>query len=320
MKRLSFLIALLVTFLVGACVNPTSNKLAANDDDEFGIGGTGMQASGPVGLLGQVTGFGSIFVNGIEVEPQAATALSIDGRPVASIDFELGDVVEVLTRDDAGYTDALRVNLRHEVIGPLDTVSADGRELRVLGQVVRLHEAAASFAVGDRLAVAGFRDQAGMIHASRVTRIESTDVLLRGELERGPGGATVAGQSVQMAGQATVRGGRVVAHGRLVGETLQITDLSAERLLPFAEARQWRIEGFAALYGAQAETGAGIMPTVFNVRQLDSGGYELSPLSRETLRRGVSMREVWRDKGYSRPGGSGGARTNRPGQGRLRGR
>ena len=77
-------------------ISTQSNTSVSNDEDQdIGLGGTGMLASsgdsggnglGGTGIVGEITGFGSVFVNGIEVEYNAKTPFSINGKNHRSSD------------------------------------------------------------------------------------------------------------------------------------------------------------------------------------------------------------------------------------------
>src|SRR5262249_10194711 len=64
--------------------------------DPGGIGGTGQRAEVEVGVLGVVTGFASICVNGIEVHYDAMTPVALNGDLVSANALGVGQVVSVL--------------------------------------------------------------------------------------------------------------------------------------------------------------------------------------------------------------------------------
>ena len=131
------IITLLLTSVVACAYNPPADTysatIAGNEDEDIGIGGTGKQLASesglggtgkqPVGILGTITGFGSIFVNGIEIEYDENTPFSIDGKPSPVQQLAIGDVVEVLTTDGNDFTHAQAINLRHEDIGKVDSLN-----------------------------------------------------------------------------------------------------------------------------------------------------------------------------------------------------
>ena len=183
------IILVLITLSFTACTSTPLNISAGNDEDsDIGLGGTGMLANnikddsgmGGTGILGQITGFGSIFVNGIEIEYDNKTPFTIDGNAAAPQQLEIGDVVEVLTLDTKQHTHALTINLRHEVIGKVESVEAKTYSFKVDGQTIILPiNAGALPEVGSRVAVSGFRVNANTIMSSRVTPAGTRQSLLR---------------------------------------------------------------------------------------------------------------------------------------------
>ena len=83
------------------------------DDSDRGIGGTGV--------IGTIKKFGSIYVNDLRIAYPADAEVRIDGRPASVRDLKLGQVVRV---DARGADDALsttRINVTHEVVGPVES-------------------------------------------------------------------------------------------------------------------------------------------------------------------------------------------------------
>jgi len=183
-------IIFLLIMAIAACASNQSTMNAANDEDQdIGLGGTGMLADsgsglGGTGLLGEITGFGSIFVNGIEVEYDDATAFAIDGKTAAHQQLEIGDVVEVLTTDASKHTRARAINLRHEVIGKVESKDPQTFSFTVLGQtVVQPLDKRMLPEVGSTVAVSGFRVDEKTIISTRVTSVDTVQTLLRHHTE-----------------------------------------------------------------------------------------------------------------------------------------
>ena len=82
------IIVLLLLVTVSACTSGLLNSTATNDEDQdIGLGGTGLMANtgnglGGTGIVGEITGFGSIFVNGVEIEYDSDTPFTINGTPI----------------------------------------------------------------------------------------------------------------------------------------------------------------------------------------------------------------------------------------------
>ena len=206
MNRFYRIIIFLLAVSFAACASTPSNMTVANNDEDkdiglggtglltnadggagSGLGGTGLLANadaggglGGTGIVGEITGFGSVFVNGIEIEYDRETAFTIDGKTAAPQQLEIGDVVEVLTTDANKHTQAQVINLRHEVIGKVESVEPETFSFTVLGQsVVQAIHKVVLPEVGATVAVSGFRIDERTILATRVTPAGTKQALLR---------------------------------------------------------------------------------------------------------------------------------------------
>jgi hypothetical protein len=152
-----------------------------------GIGGTGITASGTV------DGFGSIFVNGVEFETDAASIV-LDGNDANESDLRLGMVVTVTgTVSDDGITGTADiVEFDDDVQGPITAIAIDldgtSKTLTVLGFSIVVDEVSTTFggvtfatlAINDVVEVSGFSDTLSVIHA---TRLEKKEVFVAGTSE-----------------------------------------------------------------------------------------------------------------------------------------
>jgi hypothetical protein len=146
------------------------------DSSGGGITGSGL-------VIGTITDFGSIFVNGLEIEVGEAT-ITIDGAPATEADLRLGMVVEVRGVIDAGAGtgSASSVVFDDELQGPVEQVDVAGSLIVVLGQVVLVDGSTvfddtslATLVPGDIVEVSGFRDGDGNVVASRIERKEGEE-------------------------------------------------------------------------------------------------------------------------------------------------
>ena len=152
-----------------------------------GIGGTGITA------FGTITGFGSVFVNGIEFETSGATVYDVDDDDTKlEDDLGIGMVVTVTgTLNEDGVTGAAdRIEYDDEIEGPI--TSAVDEDLDMQTKTFTVFEttvvvdrnstvfANASYdtlALNDVVEVSGFFDEAGSLLA---TRLEGTGTLVPG--------------------------------------------------------------------------------------------------------------------------------------------
>ena len=160
-----------------------------------GGGGGGTSTSVPtsapvppgISSSGTVTGFGSVYVNGVKFNISSTTKISNDdvddGEVITENDLKVGDVVEVKgTSDDAANANAQSIEMASEVKGPVDNVfNAATKTLVVMGQTVLINNNTAidnnigpnglgDLKVGDLVEVHGFRDATGNIVATRIER------------------------------------------------------------------------------------------------------------------------------------------------------
>lgn len=141
---------------------------------------------GGIGGSGGISGFGSVFVNGVEWFTEAAE-ITLDGEPGTEADLRLGMVVAVQGAS-LSPTTALAATVRFDdaVQGPVASIAApDPTTLQVviLGQTVELDETLTQFdpsdpgfgftsvGVDDVLEVSGYVDGSGTIHATWVQRL-----------------------------------------------------------------------------------------------------------------------------------------------------
>jgi hypothetical protein len=189
MNTFSRVIVITLSIILSACAGNDVRLSAADDEDrDIGLGGTGLIAGldsglGGTGIVGEITGFGSIFVNGIEIEYHEGTPVTVNGQVVDAPALQIGDVVEVLTTDSSRHTQAMRINVRHEVIGEVTAVDDNSPGFTVLGQTIMTDGAVLLPEPGTTVAVAGIRIDESRIRATRVIRVQGKDEL-RGELLR----------------------------------------------------------------------------------------------------------------------------------------
>ena len=167
------ILVILLGCIIASCDSGGGQQVA-------GIGGTGYTASGPI------TGFGSIFVNGIEFETDDAL-VTVDGVEVSDAALRLGMVVTVVgTLQSDGVTGtADKVKFNDDVQGPISaiTVSADGTEkiLLILGVSVKVDQFSTVFddvsfetlAINDLVEVSGLAGVDSIIDATRVEKKEN---------------------------------------------------------------------------------------------------------------------------------------------------
>lgn len=268
-----------------------------------GIGGTG--------IVGTLTDFSSLIVNGLKIETDGGTEATSAYGPLDISGLAIGHSLTI----EAGQSDqgliARRVHLTHPVIGTVTAISPDGRSGTINGIAVDLEPGAIGALVpGDRLAVSGiWRDD--RVVASRLDpAIPGQPDVIAGELmPEGRGGlagraiglgsiaAPAAGTFVTLLGtnlpeRFSVRDLRV---GRFTGAAGSLVQLSVDGYLdPIAAAPFFRLSGLGHSFDTAARLGV-----VGKDRALFSGPYRGAfevatalPLPSDFSARRERMREV----------------------------
>lgn len=153
-----------------------------------GIEGTGAPAA--VTATGPVTGFGSIFVNGVEFTTTGAQ-IQIDDQPGSESQLAIGEVVTVTGTLNSNNTTgtATHVTFLGNVLGPVAQTDVPTNTFVVLGQTVLVTASTvfdpniqpqqiSGVKTGDRYEVSGFPDSSGQIVASRI-QLATTGTALR---------------------------------------------------------------------------------------------------------------------------------------------
>lgn len=228
------LTGLAVLSTLSCAVGPGSMRV------ERGIGGTGgpsladrgIGGTGGTAIVGAITGFGSVFVNGFEIENARVGTIQVDGEPAPISALRVGQVARLIARPIAGGLIADAIAIEHEVIGPVERFAADGSFV-VAGQRIRPLPGVRGDipVVGRSLAVSGFRSPAGEILASRLDNAAKGETLLTGKLVQAGGGSRIGGAVILGARRMDLAGMRVRIRGQLSGRTLIATSVVPAPLL-----------------------------------------------------------------------------------------
>jgi Domain of unknown function (DUF5666) len=166
--------ALTAAIMVSACGGDGS----LGGGDTAGIGGSGFISSGTV------TGFGSVFVNGVEFETNSAIFDIEDDLNKTQADLRVGMVVQVegTINSDGTTGTATGIQYSDDIEGPVssivENVDATEKTLDVLGKTVIVSRADTAFegsnftydsiALNNVIEVSGFIDQNGALRASYI--------------------------------------------------------------------------------------------------------------------------------------------------------
>ena len=164
--------------MLGAMLVMVSCSGGGGGSNIAGIGGTGMVA------VGQVTGFGSVFVNGEEYFLKNDSRLLVNGREAGETGLRTGMVVAIRgSRDSAGRLALDELIYEAEIQGPITGLSpgTDGQTttLDIMGRTVIVDAVGTAFADGygflqmkpnDHVEVSGFVAADASLHATRIEK------------------------------------------------------------------------------------------------------------------------------------------------------
>jgi Domain of unknown function (DUF5666) len=204
--------------------------------DPGGIGGTGMLAGKPVfgegglggtGIVGVITGFASICVNGIEVHYDANTPVWDNGKPGTIGQLAVGQVVAVTANENGAQPTARGISMIDALVGPVGAVDAATGHIQVLGQKVAALQTSdvAALKAGDWVRVSGFQTANGDIAATRVLALP----------------APTADASVQVRGPVTAINANTVKVGQTTIDVGKGGWCNRGRLLPNPRAVAWAV-------------------------------------------------------------------------------
>lgn len=137
-------------------------------------------------VTGAISGFGSVIVNGVHYESDAAS-VTREGRAATVGDLKVGDIVTIRAEyDKDGVPRASAIEQDRLVQGPVEAVDVDAGTLTVAGQLIRVDAetifddsipgaSLAGIQVGDRVEVNGFVSSTGEATATRIELADAND-------------------------------------------------------------------------------------------------------------------------------------------------
>ncbi|MBS4098938.1 MAG: hypothetical protein KGZ83_19110 [Sulfuricella sp.] len=217
--------------------------------DEGGTGGTGIRAeggtggTGGTGIVGAITGFASICVNGLEVYFDAATAVTVNGEAGDIGRLAVGQLIALRADNSLKGLVTRNVAVLHVLEGPVTEGLGESGAVRVMGRTV--YAAAATLGGLSRLAdlqagnwvqVSGYRNAQGEVVATRIDLVEKRPAasaigVLNRDRENG-----VALDGLPVSGMAEIPSsdGEVLVRGAWNGKALVVERMQPDPSLPFA--------------------------------------------------------------------------------------
>ena len=325
---------------VGEAPAPPASRTA-----DRGIGGTGVSTGpaladrgiGGTGIVGVITGFASICVDGLEVGIEPSTPVQVDDSPASAAALRAGQVVIVTAHGPGTMLRASGVAVRYEVSGPVQRIATDGARLTVAGQAVTVPAAlrgGAGLKLSGWVSVSGFRASGNEITATRIDARPPGSVSVHGQITESGGGWRIGDLALRFPGAPGVRPGEFVrVSGQLADGALRVGTVSPDVLATDPPAwfgpdvNRLVIQSFTSVSDGrvrlgpafEADTAAGLAPTdlaptglapAVHVVEFDRepGGRFLATGLRAAAGPGAAMSgPMWT------PAGAGPARPNREG-------
>jgi hypothetical protein len=222
---------------------PSGQPLRAADR---GIGGTGAPARnlradrgiGGTGIVGVVTGFASICVNGMEIAFDGSVPIEIDGEAAGGDVLRVGQLVVIEAGGDAGSLRASSIRIRHEVTGPVEAREIGSDAWLVAGQRVTVPRDAwggRQFGLGDWVRVSGLRGADQTIIATRVDVIrgvtQQQNLMVRGQVSSVGQALRIGSLTLSVPPEARVSPGQFVSvSGNYADGVLGVRKLAADPL------------------------------------------------------------------------------------------
>ena len=215
--------------------------------------GGGDEGLGGTGIVGTITGFGSICVNGIEVHFGGETPIERQGMRIKPALLELGQLVEVGATRGRYEVAAHQILIRIPVAGPIERIDTENDEFEVLGQRVKIASRPADglrirdLEPGTGVRVSGLRRPDGIVVASHVSLAPPEMGWIEGRArDVGPESFSIGGLRLKVPENALppVDGQRVVAAGATVDGGLVAYHLELDPGLDFEEFGVVSFEGY----------------------------------------------------------------------------
>ncbi len=185
--------------------------LACSDGGAGSDGGDGGQTAGTASSEGPITGFGSVIMNGVRWNTDAA-AFEIDGRPGTQADLGIGMIVRVEGRRESdGSCTAERVRFESRLRGPvrgIEELGPDNKVLTIFGirtlvsrAETRLRDVSFDTLAEDRIVeVSGFANAEGDIEVTHLRdrglpAVGSSEVKVAGTISGLAGSSFLIGTS-----------------------------------------------------------------------------------------------------------------------------
>lgn len=204
-----------------------------SDDEEGGIGGTGVIASadeggiGGTGIVGEITGFGSIIVNNVHIDYSPDMSVASEVGNESARNLQIGQIVVVEAEQQGDRYNAQNIRLRYSLAGPINAVDGENRRIEVMQQSVVLTDSIdiSAFKQGDSVLVSGFWHQS-VLQATRIDHYQYSQNFIAGPLSQRDGHSYIGQIRLQQPIESTTAQ-RVTARGSYAQDS-GFTDTSVQ--------------------------------------------------------------------------------------------
>lgn len=212
-----------------------------------GLGGTGSKLTdsglGGTGIVGTITGFASICVNGVEVHFADDVPVTMNGSPSMPNELAVGQVVAVEAGVSGRGLEAKQISILNAFEGPVTTLPRGSEPMMVMGQAVRVAagtQLPVELRTGQTVRVSGLRNARGEVIATWVERApDQLQASAIGALDRN---GKLDG--LALGATKTLMGGEILVRGNWSGTSLDVEAISHDPSIPFAgRVRQAVVEG-----------------------------------------------------------------------------
>ncbi|MBA6391556.1 hypothetical protein H4J38_12340 [Colwellia sp. BRX10-3] len=128
---------------------------------------------------GVITGFGSVFVNGVEYETDATTVTTDDNDGASETNLQVGMVVNLSgeVNEDGTTGDANTIHYDEQLKGPMDSIDLFANTIIILGQTILFDDLTSlenfilsDLKPGDILEISGYFNADGELYATRIEK------------------------------------------------------------------------------------------------------------------------------------------------------
>lgn len=259
-----YLITTAWLLILGSCIGLTAAQAAqptcielipSSDLDRGGIegrnhwaqggsDGTGKMpgGSGGTGIMGTITAFGSICVNGLEIDFDSSTTLRHNAIPVHLSALALGQVVAIDANGPESRLTARHILILDALQGPVTRLDPRHGVLYVMDQPIIINDTTrpngpvtlGALQLNNLVRVSGFRDVDGIVHATRlepVSHLKEHSAV--GTLQRAASGAwNLSGLPLHATNHrlSTSAGETALVRGRWNGQQLVVRQVEIDPL------------------------------------------------------------------------------------------